>query len=159
MTATFSEDRRYRYHLERRLAPGSRRCLFVMLNPSTADEELDDPTIRRCRTFALREDCDILEVVNLYAFRATNPADLRTAKDPVGPENARHIREAALRANLVIAAWGDKHLDGDWPHRVLEILCEAGAVHVLRWTLRGNPGHPLYVPSAASLSPIAGGRL
>jgi hypothetical protein len=77
-----------------------------MLNPSTADATEDDPTIRRCVGFARRERCGVLEVVNLFAFRATNPQALRSAPDPVGPANDRFIEKAVERADLIVVAWG-----------------------------------------------------
>jgi len=99
-TATLSPCGRYRYRLGRRWAQHrlSLPLLFVMLNPSTADAEQDDATIRRCTTFAVAHGFDAMEVVNLFAFRATDPADLWRAADPVGPDADRHIAEAAARA-------------------------------------------------------------
>ncbi|MEC9374624.1 MAG: DUF1643 domain-containing protein, partial [Planctomycetota bacterium] len=109
-TALFDPTGRYRYRLTRRFpdapADGPAAC-FVMLNPSTADAERDDPTIRRCIGFARGWGCATLDVVNLFAFRATRPADLRAAEDPVGPCNQRHVRAAIRRADMVIFAWGD----------------------------------------------------
>jgi hypothetical protein len=96
----------YRYLLGRRVGEGDRTALFMMLNPSTADATEDDPTIRRCTGFARREGCGVLEVVNLFAYRATDPAELRTAPDPVGPANDHHIKAALGRVALVVVAWG-----------------------------------------------------
>jgi hypothetical protein len=95
----------YRYLLGRRVGDGQRAALFVMLNPSTADASDDDPTIRRCRRFARREGCGLLEVVNLFAYRATDPVALRLAEDPVGPANDHFISKAVERAALVVVAW------------------------------------------------------
>ena len=83
-TAVISQDGLYRYHLERRWSDAP-FLTFVMLNPSTADAEIDDPTIRRCVGFSKREGAGGIAVVNLYAFRATSPADLRQASAPYGP--------------------------------------------------------------------------
>jgi hypothetical protein len=96
----------YRYLLGRRIGGGDRVGLWVMLNPSTADANEDDATIRRCIGFARREGCGLLEVVNLFAYRATDPAALRLADDPVGPANDHFISKAVERAALVVVAWG-----------------------------------------------------
>ncbi len=94
---------KYRYWLER--DKGSNPLVFVMLNPSTADAELDDPTIRRCRRFAADNGYTGIVVVNLYAYRATKPKDLFSADDPIGQENDNYISTAAL-INDVCCAWG-----------------------------------------------------
>lgn len=111
--ATFSDDRRFRYTLERRWVPvgSATRCaLFVMLNPSTADAEKDDPTIRSCVQFATSFGCGQLKVVNLYALRSSKPIALKktveSGLDIVGPDNNSWIRQAAAEADLIIAAWG-----------------------------------------------------
>jgi len=109
--AVLSDDGRYRYHLWRNLdRSGTQRALvFVMLNPSTADAEKDDQTIRRCLGYARRNGCNRLEVVNLFAWRATHPSELRDAAeagcDPVGHDNLLHVDEA-LRRGRVVVAWG-----------------------------------------------------
>src|SRR5881396_744410 len=104
--ATFSRDRRYRYRLWRRWDRSRAVVAFVMLNPSTADAMHDDPTIRRCIGFARNWGFGGVDVVNLFALRATDPRALRRAHDPVGPANDRHIASAGSRASLVILAWG-----------------------------------------------------
>lgn len=158
MSAVFDAARQYRYRLERRtgLRQGG-TCLFVMLNPSTADEIQNDPTIRRCMGFAAREGCAKLVVCNLYAYRATNPQALRGVSDPVGPENMAHLRRAALEADLVVAAWGGKHLGAKWPACVLTMLNAVGPVWVLGRTRNGDPIHPLYVAGNAPLSVLLPG--
>src|SRR5689334_19453129 len=106
--AVISACGRYRYVLTRQVGPGSRRATFVMLNPSTADATNDDPTIRRCIGFAREWGCGRLVVLNLFAFRATDPADLKRAIDPVGPEN-RDWFERTLRPphdGPLVCAWG-----------------------------------------------------
>src|SRR5437588_2477108 len=90
-SAVFSPDGRYRYLLTRRLGRSRRVATFIMLNPSTADAINNDPTIRKCVGFARRWGCGLLQVVNLFALRATEPRVLRAAADPVGPENSRWI--------------------------------------------------------------------
>src|SRR5262245_17219162 len=104
-TALFSPCGRFRYRLGRRWGEGP-KVGFVLLNPSTADEERDDPTIRRCIDFGQRLGFGGLEVVNLYAYVATDPIDLRRAGYLVGPENDRHIAEAVAECDKVVLAWG-----------------------------------------------------
>lgn len=117
-------------------------CVFVMLNPSTADAKVDDPTIRRCIAFANREGYDRLTVVNLCAYRATNPKDLPTdARVAEGPENYRHVRDAVLNAGLVVCAWGANAR----PDRLRPELYREGSVWCLGKTKDGHPRHPLYV--------------
>lgn len=151
MTAVLDPTRTYRYRLERTLGPESKTALFVMLNPSTADETQDDPTIRRCIAFAKREGCGRLVVCNLYALRSTDPTALRTAADPKGPENEDHLRRAAAEADIIVAAWGGNHLGGVWPLRVAAILADQKPLYTLKRTAKGDPGHPLYVPANAPL--------
>jgi hypothetical protein len=103
--AELSPCRRYRYRLWRRWSDGP-VVNFVMLNPSTADAEQDDPTVRRCVGFAKSWGAGGLVVTNLYALRSTDPKALWTADDPVGPENAFHLGSGALGADTVVCAWG-----------------------------------------------------
>jgi hypothetical protein len=147
--AEFSQDRAYRYRLSRVWGDGP-RATFVMLNPSLADEHFDDPTLRRCIGFARQWGLGGLNVVNLYAFRATKPADLWTAADPVGLENDRYLEEAAVSGERLVAAWG-AHAK---PPRVQEVLSIHGfdQLTCLRTTKRGYPSHPLYLPKG--LSPV-----
>lgn len=149
----------YRYRLYRRWAHGA-PMLFVMLNPSTADATEDDPTIRRCIGFAKREGMPAIEVVNLFAYRATDPADLAKAADPVGPENTRHILEAAIAAGRVVAAWG-KSVPSRLrarPAQILALLSNRASVYAIGKA--GEPPaarHPLYLRADAPLELLAGG--
>jgi hypothetical protein len=146
-TASLSADGRYRYRLGRRWADGGTTCLFVMLNPSTADATIDDPTIRRCANFARGWGHGALGVVNLYAFRATDPRDLWQAEDPVGPDNDRHIENAIADAAVVICAWGAHGHRSGRDRFVCDLIAAAGKVpHCLRVTKGGAPEHPLYLP-------------
>lgn len=124
--------------------------LFVMLNPSTADAQKDDATIRRCFQFAKREGCTSLTVVNLFAFRATDPKELTWAEDPVGPENDRHIQEQVSRhgTGWIVAAWGSNAMAFKRAQHVFHML---GDVHCLGRTKLGAPRHPLYVLSSQPL--------
>lgn len=147
MHAEISPDGLYRYTLHRGIIPAALdaagEVLFVMLNPSTADDRLDDPTVRRCIGYAREWGYGDLAVCNLFAYRATDPKQLYTCPDPVGPDNDRHIIEQAARAQLVVAAWGAHggHLDRDVA--VLDLIDKP--VHCLAVTKAGKPGHPLYL--------------
>lgn len=143
--ASFSFDGMYRYSLTRRWDYGDSCCTFVMLNPSTADAELDDPTIRRCVDFARKWGHDLLCVVNLYAFRATKPADMWRAADPVGPANNAHIRTACEIADQVVLAWGAKPRARKRIDEVLDLLDDL-KTGCLAITKDGYPQHPLFVP-------------
>ena len=104
--ATISACTKYRYSLRRTWQEGGRVVCFIMLNPSTADADIDDPTIRRCVGFGKSWGYDALEVVNLFAWRETEPKFLITPSDPIGPDNDGAILEASGRAELVVCAWG-----------------------------------------------------
>jgi len=106
--ARFSPCRTWRYSLRRQWLPGSEASvMFIGLNPSTADETQDDPTIRRCLGFARYWGFGNLIMMNVYAFRATKPADMKAAKDPVGPGNDREFERLRSVPQLVVAAWGN----------------------------------------------------
>lgn len=143
-SAEISECGRYRYWLRRSYLHGGNGQVvaFLMLNPSTADALQDDPTIRRCLAFTRAWGYSILSVRNLFALRATDPKELLTAEDPIGPQNDAEL--LALRtAHLVIAAWGAKVPFGR-DRKVLELL--AGVpLFCLGTTKDGSPRHPLYV--------------
>jgi hypothetical protein len=153
-SAVFSEDRVYRYRLDRRwdtatLATAARTLNIIGLNPSTADEREDDPTIRRCISFAKAWGFGSLVMTNLYALRGTDPFVLRLQKasgrDIVGPENDHHLLKAAREANRVVLAWGTHGTLLDRDTRVIQML----APHVELWcfgvTYAGHPRHPLYL--------------
>ncbi|HTJ43998.1 MAG TPA: DUF1643 domain-containing protein [Kofleriaceae bacterium] len=138
-------DGAYRYLLARRWARGP-GVLFVMLNPSTADEVTDDPTIRRCVGFARKWRAPAMEVVNLYALRATHPRDLFAHRAPIGDDNDRAIRSAAARAREIVVAWG-AHGERD-PARVAHVIDLLGGrdMRCLGANRGGSPKHPLFVP-------------
>lgn len=143
-TALFSPCGRYRLQLARTWASGP-KAAFVMLNPSTADAQIDDPTIRRCISFAIREGCGALAVVNLFAFRATKPADLLMVADPIGGDLAELALEAVTaQSELVICAWGAAPIakaradQFAYKNQHRELYC-------LGKTKSGAPRHPLYV--------------
>lgn len=148
----FSPDRRYRYYLERRwdAAPA---CCFVMLNPSTADELQDDPTVRRCLGFARAWSHGALAVVNLFALVSTDPRALQREPEPVGPENDRWILRAVTQSSRVVLAWGAHGTLLGRGDQVREFLRDHPDVYTLGTTASGQPRHPLYVRNAAQLVP------
>jgi hypothetical protein len=150
--AKFDRTRRYRYRLWRTWATDKPRLLFVMLNPSTADAEKLDPTVRRCVGFAERWGYGSLEVANLFAFRSTDPSELYRAEDPIGPENDRHIKDAVRASRSVIAAWGQHGRLRGRDEEVVELVTDLADLHCLRRTKHGLPWHPLYLPG--SLPPL-----
>ncbi len=137
-------------------------CVFVMLNPSTADGKQDDPTIRRCVAFAKRLKFDRLEVINLFAHRATNPKELLALNhddDPVGPNNLRQVAAVLDGAGLIVCAWGAHgcHLGQDETMLGWLADCDAPVV-ALDLTKDGHPRHPLYLRSDAEPRPFNGAR-
>ncbi|RSK50991.1 DUF1643 domain-containing protein [Hymenobacter rigui] len=143
--AYVSECERYRYTLARCWNEAGPVVCFVMLNPSKADAWQDDPTIRRCIGFAKAWGFGALNVVNLYSYRATKPADLKATPEPNGPESNQHLATVAAGASLIIAAWGN-HGEGERVAEVLTLLQGTGReIHCLGQTKTGAPRHPLYV--------------
>ena len=157
MSAVMSTDLRYRYRLSRRWDDdGNNTALFVMLNPSTADHELDDRTITRCIGFAKRLGCTGLDVVNLYALRSTKPEGLWLVDDPIGEENDHylrlHIEMAARRGEPIIAAWGANAKQ----ERADHVLAFDGmqTASAFGFTKFGAPLHPLYQRADRPLIPL-----
>lgn len=160
-SAEFSPCGRFRYRLTRTWDAAAPALLFVMLNPSTADASDDDPTIRRCIGFGRRERAGGLVVVNLFAFRATDPKALENAPDPIGPDNARWVETCAAEASgPIIAAWGAsvprRHEDAVG-QKILPLL-PANRLRCLGRTASGAPRHPLYLLATAALEPWPGPR-
>jgi hypothetical protein len=148
-SAVISACGRYRYHLGRRWADGP-TLPFVMLNPSTADATIDDPTIRRCMGFARDRGFGSIAVVNIFALRATDPADMRAHPSPIGDENDAYLAAAfalAVREGApIIAAWGVHGVFRDRGRQVAAFAKSAGApLQCLGVTKEGHPRHPLYV--------------
>jgi hypothetical protein len=140
--AVLSPCRRYRYELWRRWAPGP-YAMFIGLNPSTADETADDPTIRRCINFAKVWGYSALCMTNLFAFRATKPEVMKAEEFPIGGhENDLTLRSLAESAGVVIAAWGvhGAHLD-----RAADVVKMIPNLQCLGLTRDGHPRHPLYL--------------
>ncbi|MEE4296203.1 MAG: DUF1643 domain-containing protein [Wenzhouxiangella sp.] len=143
--ANFSRCRRYRYTLWRRWSDEGPQVMIIGLNPSTADAKHDDPTIRRCTRFARDWGGGGLVVVNLFAYRATYPSDLKAEPEPIGPRNDAWIRRMADQSQIVVAAWGNHGTWLDRADRVRRMLKER--LSCLRLTAAGQPAHPLYLPA------------
>lgn len=149
----FSEDMRHRYTLARTFdSLFTRRVLWVMLNPSTADDNTLDPTVRRVRDFSLRFGFGSFAVANLFSLRSTDPKGIREAGSEGDPENLIWIAELASKADVVVAAWG---VHGSWRGRdavVEKLLIDFGKAPLcLGVTKAGHPRHPLYVDGGAPL--------
>jgi hypothetical protein len=149
-SAVFDASGRYRYRLSRQWAKGGESVAFVMLNPSTADHEHNDPTIRRCIGLAQLWGFSALHVVNLFALRATEPATLRRARNPVGRQNNSYIEATVEEANQIVLAWGNHGQLRERNSEVLDLL-SGYDLFCLGCNLSGQPKHPLYVPRNSSL--------
>ncbi len=144
--ANYSDCKKYRYDLTRVWDPEGRKVLFVMLNPSTATEVQNDPTVERCERRARALGFGAFRVCNIFAYRATDPKDMRAQADPVGPLNDAAIREGVDWADEVVAAWGahGEHLERG--AAVEALLRETGTrPKHLGLTKAGHPKHPLYI--------------
>ena len=143
--ALYSPDQTYRYALTRDWAPGA-RVLFVMLNPSTATEVQNDPTVERCERRARALGYGGFAVANIFAFRATDPRLMRAAADPVGPANDATILDLAAKADRIICAWGSHGLHLDRGAQVTALLrASSRDLFHLGLTKTGLPKHPLYI--------------
>ncbi len=152
-TALFSYDHVYRYRLTRRWGPED-PVVFVMLNPSTADAFTVDPTVAKCIRYARRWGAGGVTVLNLFAYRSTDPRGLYTHPDPVGPANDQVITDTLSEdRHAVVAAWGVHGALHNRGHAVAELLHRHGAVHCLDITKHKHPGHPLYLRDDALLIP------
>lgn len=148
-TAVYSDCERYRYSLTRIWDDTGRRVNFVMLNPSTATEVQNDPTVERCERRARALGYGSFAVTNIFAWRDTDPRAMRAAADPVGPANDESIAERAIWANDVIAAWGTHGAHLGRGARVATLLrgVDRPLFH-LGLSKAGHPKHPLYLPYA-----------
>jgi hypothetical protein len=146
--AIFSKDGLHRYWLSRTIAHSGKKVAFIGLNPSTADASQNDPAILRCINFAKQWDASTLIVVNLFAYRSTNPRFLKDAVDPVGSENDAWLKKAVMKSDIVIAAWGNRGTFNQRDEVVRKMF--PNQLYTLRLTKRGMPSHPLYLPSAVT---------
>jgi hypothetical protein len=150
--AVISECGQFRYLLRRTWEANRPRALFVMLNPSTADAEIDDATIRSCIRLSKGLSYGSFEVVNLFGFRATDPANLAKAPDPVGPHNDGSIERAVARCDVAICAWGAHPMAESRAGPVRNMIrLQRPAAFCLGKTKSGAPKHPLYIKSGTPL--------
>lgn len=153
--AILDQSRKYRYVLKRQWGDNGNNFInFVLLNPSTADETKDDPTIIACIKIAQNLGYDGLWVTNLFAFRATEPSDLKKYTEPIGEQNDQYLTDCAKRSKIVVIAWGNH---GDFLGRdqdVIKLLSKIQTPHCLEITKLGNPKHPLYIKRTAKLFPF-----
>ncbi len=144
--AVYSPCEAYRYLLTRIWDAEGRKVLFIMLNPSTATEVQNDPTVERCERRARALGFGGVRVVNIFAYRATDPRDMRAQRDPVGARNDAAIAESLDWADQVICAWGGH---GDHRGRGVQVAqmlrARGGPLYHLGVTKSGQPKHPLYI--------------
>jgi hypothetical protein len=148
-TAKLSKCRKYRFALWRTWDDSISYVMFVGLNPSTADENTDDPTLTRCINYAKSWGYGGICMANLFAFRATEPTFMKSVQDPVGSQNNRWLKRLASEAGLVVAAWGN---DGSYLNRSKQVREFLPSLHCLKINKSGEPAHPLY--QKADLQPV-----
>ena len=155
--ASFSECGKYRYHLWRVWDTTKPRMCIIGLNPSTADESADDHTIRKCITFAKRDGCGSLSMLNLFALRATNPDEMKLAYEPVGYHNDDSLSLFIDEIPLIVCAWGT---DGCFRERDREVweLVKFRKPMCFGVTKHGHPKHPLYLAAKTLLAAYEGPR-
>lgn len=152
--AVYSPCARYRYALTRVWDATAPRAVFVMLNPSTATEVQNDPTVERCERRARALGFGGFRVVNIFAFRATDPKVMRAQADPVGPDNDAAIAEAVGWGDQIICAWGNHGAYLGRGRTVEALLCAEGKpLFCLELTQTGVPKHPLYIGYAVQPKP------
>ncbi len=163
--AVISNCGTYRYSLSRAWNQRLPRILFIGLNPSVADAHQDDRTIGRCIGFAKSFGGGSLWMANLFAYRATDPDEMKRSPHPVGEENDAWLVRLALAAHTVVFAWGTQGVHRARDKEVLELLSDAGLFlkHCSRTfhlglTKEGYPRHPLYLKSDTPLTPWANTR-
>ncbi len=142
-SATFSPDRIHRYALWRTWDKSKGIAMFIGLNPSTADEVKNDPTVTRCINYAKRWGYGGMIMSNIFAFRATDPKVMKAAIDPVGAENDKWLLKLAEEASIIMAVWGNH---GEFKKRGKAVmnLFEGIELHCLTMNKTGHPKHPLY---------------
>ena len=135
----------YRYQLARWWGPDPRVLLWILLNPSLADATHTDRTLEKCMQFTKREGYQRLQIVNIFAFRSTDPDNLRSTADPVGPHNKHYVLQAAAGADRIIIGWGN-HATLRGQDREMLTWLAPYQLWCLRVTNAGHPWHPLYIP-------------
>ena len=142
--AILSEDRKYRYVLSRIWDETKPKVMIIGLNPSTADETEDDPTIGRCISFSKSWGYGGVYMLNLFAFRATQPKDMFNAENPIGLENNSYIEIYSKKVDKIVCAWGNH---GTYKNRGNEIREKFDKLFYLKLNQTGEPAHPLYLKS------------
>jgi len=155
--ALISQCKKYRYLLGRVVGDSKKVCLFIMLNPSTADAEKNDPTITRCMHYASAWGYGRMVVANLFAYRATQPSELKKVDDPVGPSNTMYLeailKEVKETGGTVVCAWGNHGSLLFQSRKIRSFLKSQGIVPTgLKVNKSGEPSHPLYL--SKSLIPV-----
>jgi len=147
--AFFSNDGKYRYWLSRIFDETLPLVAFVGLNPSTADAEIDDPTIKKCISYCRQWGYGGFYMVNLFAFVSSDPKKLLHEADPVGKDNDRHLKEVLSKTEKTICCWGEMGRHNNRDRQVLDIISNP---HCLQVNKKGEPAHPLYLKG--DLQPI-----
>lgn len=148
--AYISEDGRYRYKLWRIWDESKPKILFIMLNPSTADANEDDPTIRRVKEFAKSWGYGGILIGNVYAIRATDPKQIKEAENPCGAVNKMCLHEMAKQAKTIVFAWGAYNFEVTGKPNLPETILLKN-VWCLGKNKDGSPKHPLYLAKNAKL--------
>ncbi len=144
--AIYSDCEKYRYALTRIWQPEGRKVLFVMLNPSTATEMQNDPTVERCERRSRALGYGAFRVCNIFAWRATDPRNMRAQEDPVGPQNDQVIAEGCDWADDIVCAWGTHGAHRDRGPEVETLMRATGLpLAHLGLSKAGHPKHPLYI--------------
>ena len=149
-SAIFDETGAYRYALYRSWDAGRGTCLFIMLNPSTADDQKDDPTVSRCIKYAQRCGYKELVVANTFALRSTDPTKLYGHPDPIGPKNNWYLKHLAKTADKIVCAWGNHGAYMGRGDAVIKML-SGRELYAFEITSKGQPKHPLYQRADSSL--------
>lgn len=153
--AVFSKCKQYRYDLWRLWEKEKGIITFIMLNPSTADEKKNDPTVERCQRFAKLWNFGGMYVCNIFAYRTPYPKILLKFERPIGPRNNSMILKRSKEALKVVCAWGNHGMHLDRGNKLLKILKKEGIKpHTFGLTQTGQPRHPLYLPKTATTSPM-----
>lgn len=141
--AIISKDKIYRYKLSRTWDSTKPTILFIGLNPSIADENIDDPTITRCINFAKDWGYGTLLMANLFAFRSTYPKNIYLIDDPIGKDNDHYLLECVTQSDLIVACWGN---NGTYMNREKVITELVPNLYCLQKNKNGTPHHPLRPP-------------
>src|SRR5262249_1485763 len=148
--AVLDRSRKYRYLLWRQFARSGPTVCFIMLNPSTADHEQNDPTVSRCISFSKQWGFARMEVVNLFSYRVTDSRRLYEVKNIVGADNDKYILQSSQRANVTVVAWGNHGELDDRDQEVLDLLA-VDDLQCFGLTKSGHPRHPLYLSASTQL--------